>query len=271
MPEMILSRRNEIIKNAVQLSSSSECRREHGLYFLEGARLCADAASSGVPIRTLLYTKSAGEKYGSYLAPILKVAQETYLVGPQAANALSRTKTSQEIFCICEMPCKTAKSFTLPASGFYLALENLQDPANLGAILRTAEALGLNGVLLGGNCCDLYSPKVLRASMGAGFRVPVFMEKNLPGLIINLNRRGFLTAASVPDRDAIAVTGTDFSAPCILAVGNEGNGLTPETRRACSKEITIPMLGRAESLNASAAAAILIWEMMRNRTGGAGA
>lgn len=269
MPEMILSRRNEIIKNAVQLSGSPEYRRERGLYFLEGARLCADAASSGVPIRTLLYTEPAGEKYGQYLSLVRRNVGEIYLVGPQAAKALSCTKTSQGIFCICEMPGKILKGSDLPAAGSYLALENLQDPANLGAILRTSEALGIGGVLLGGRCCDLYSPKVLRASMGAVFRQRIFLEDHLPALFPNLNRRGFVTAAAVPDRDALPVTGMDFSMPCVLAVGNEGNGLTEETRKACSKEITIPMLGRAESLNASAAAAILIWEMMRSKSGGA--
>ena len=269
MPEIILSRRNEIIQSAVHLSGSAEYRRECGLYFLEGARLCADAASSGVPVRMLLYTESAGEKYEKYLSPILKTARKTYLVGSQAAKALSCTKTPQGIFCICEMPRKALKGSELPASGTYLALENLQDPANLGTILRTAEALGIDGILMGGSCCDLYSPKVLRASMGAVFRLPVFMEEDLPAAFLELNRRGFLTAAAVPDSGALPVTRMDFSAPCVLAVGNEGNGLTQETRDACSREITIPMMGRAESLNASAAAAILIWEMMKSRAGGA--
>lgn len=269
MPGIILSRRNEIIKNAVRLSGSAEYRRERGLYFLEGARLCADAASSGVTIQMLLYTESAGEKYGKYLSPVFENAREAYVVGPQAAQALSCTKTPQGIFCVCEMPRKIPKGFEPPASGSYLALENLQDPANMGTILRTAEALGIGGVLLGGACCDLYSPKVLRASMGAVFRLPIYIEENLPGLFSDLNRRGFTTAAAVPDREALPATEMDFSAPCVLAVGNEGNGLTQETRKACSREITIPMMGRAESLNASAAAAILIWEMMRNRAGGA--
>ncbi|MCI1964823.1 MAG: RNA methyltransferase [Oscillospiraceae bacterium] len=267
MPEMILSRRNRIIKNAVQLSGSAEYRRECGLYFLEGARLCADAASSSVSIRTLFYTEAAAEKYGNYLSLARNNAQEIYVVGPQAAQSLSRTKTPQGIFCICEMSANVLKGSELTERGAYLALENLQDPANLGAILRTAEAMGITGVLLGGNCCDLYSPKVLRASMGAVFRQRIFLEEDLPRLFSALNQRGFITAAAVPDRGALPVTKMDFSIPCVLAVGNEGNGLTQETQKSCSAQITIPMLGRAESLNASAAAAILIWEMMRNRAG----
>ncbi|MVB11886.1 23S rRNA (uridine(2479)-2'-O)-methyltransferase [Caprobacter fermentans] len=270
MPEIILSRRNEIIQSAIRLSGSADYRRERGLYFLEGARLCSDAACSGVAVQKLLYTERAGEKYAKYLSSVLKTAREVYLVGPQAAQALSCTKSPQGIFCVCEMPRKIQHIADLNRSGPYLALENLQDPANMGTILRTAEALGVYGVILGGSCCDIYSPKVLRASMGAVFRMPVFVEENLPSAFLGLNRRGFLTAAAVPDSDALPVTKMNFSVPCVLTVGNEGNGLTEETRKACSVQVTIPMLGRAESLNASAAAAVLIWEMMRNRAGGAG-
>lgn len=268
MPEMILSRKNEIIKAAVQLSSSADQRRKQKLYFIEGARLCADAASSQVPVKILLYTEQAEEKYSDYLLPVRQAAEKVYLLGPQAAQALSCTKTPQGVFCICEMPEERTDSAEGYSLGSYLALENLQDPANMGTILRTAEALGVNGVILGGHCCDIYSPKVLRASMGAVFRLPTFIKQDLPQALAELNRQGFVTAASVPDTGALPVTKMDFSVPCVLAVGNEGNGLTEETRRACGVQTTIPMLGRAESLNASAAAAVLIWEMMRNKAGG---
>ncbi len=269
MPKTILSRKNEFIRKILRLSGSAEYRRERGLYFLEGARLCADAAVSGVNIRALLYTERAANKYREYLSPVFASAGEVYLVGPQVAQALSCTKTPQGIFCVCKLPEGHVRSCKMAMPGTYLALENLQDPANMGTILRTTEALGIGGVLLGGNCCDLYSPKVLRASMGAVFRLPIFTEKNLPAALLELKRRGFVTAAAVPDATALPVTEMDFSVPCVLAVGNEGNGLTGETRGACSVEIFIPMKGRAESLNVSAAAAILAWEMMKNRAGGA--
>lgn len=270
MPDFISSRRNGIIKEAVQLSGSAECRRERRLYFLEGARLCSDAAASGVSIQILFYTEHADEKYAEYLSSVRKCARASYVVAPQVAQALSCTKTSQEIFCVCEMPLKK-KALTdrsaLLQPGAYIALEELQNPANLGAVLRTAEALGVDGAVLGGNCCDLYSPKVLRASMGAVFRLPIYDAEDLPALLKSLNRRGFLTAAAVPDAAATPITRMNFSGPCMLAVGNEGNGLSEETKKACSVLATIPMTGRAESLNASAAAAILIWEMMRRKSG----
>ena len=143
-------------------------------------------------------------------------------------------------------------------------METVQDPGNLGAALRTAEALGLGSVLLAGSCCDVYSPKALRASMGAVFRLPVFFSRKLPDALDALHGQGFFSCAAVPDSSARPITEVDFSHPCIMAVGNEGNGLTEAAAAACNLRVTIPMLGRAESLNAASSAAILMWEMMRS-------
>jgi TrmH family RNA methyltransferase len=270
MPELITSRKNEIIKHAARLSSSVEYRREQGLFLAEGARLCGDAAKSGIAVKILFFTAQAREKYGDYLAQILPVAEVAYEVGPHVAELLSETKTPQGVFCVCGMRKHTEDLARVNLSRHYLALENIQDPANLGAVLRTAEALGMGGVILAGNCCDIYSPKVLRASMGAVFRLPFFAAGSMSQAALLLNAKGFLTLAAVPDHHAKKITEFDFQKPSVIAVGNEGNGLTAEAVAACSQKVTIPMLGRAESLNASASAAILMWEMMRSKSGGVG-
>ena len=154
-----------------------------------------------------------------------------------------------------------------------LLLENVQDPANLGAIARTAEALGISGLLVSSGC-DVYAPKALRASMGALLRLPVEVvdagavlsgEGKTPvsPLLTQAEALGFKTYASTPAADAVPVTEADFSGPVLCVVGNEANGVTPETMAACAERVTIPMTGRAESLNAAAAGAILMWEMVR--------
>ncbi|MDF1495936.1 TrmH family RNA methyltransferase [Caproiciproducens sp. CPB-2] len=268
MPDLITSRQNEIIKHAARLSSTAGFRREEGLFLAEGARLCRDAAQSGVGIRTLFYTAQAGERYADYLGEIQPAAEESYLVEPHVAALLSDTKSPQGIFCVCRMRAGTEKLEAMEPGLHYLGLENIQNPANLGAVLRTAEALGIGGVLLGGSCCDVYSPKVLRASMGAVFRLPFYVGAELASAIGFLNGRGFVTLAAVPDSSAQKVTEVGFRKPTVLFVGNEGNGLTSAAVAACSGSVTIPMLGRAESLNASASAAILMWEMMREKSGG---
>lgn len=268
MPELITSRKNEMVKRAAGLLSSSEFRREQGLFLAEGARLCSDAALSGVKIHILFYTAQAAEKYGGYFNRIQPVAEQVYELEPHVAELLSDTKNPQGIFCVCRMTDALHTTEQIKPGRHYLALENIQDPANLGAVLRTAEALGIGGVILAGKCCDVYSPKVLRASMGAVFRIPFYISDEMPSAIHQLNQLGFVTLAAVPDSSAQKVTELDFRNPAVIAVGNEGNGLTEQAIRACTKSVTIPMVGRAESLNASASAAILMWEMMRCKSGG---
>lgn len=267
MPVLITSRKNEFIRYASRLTSSAQFRREEGLFVVEGARLCADAAKSGMEISHVFYTSEAEEKYRDYLAPALQTAQHVFSVAPHIAPLLSDTKTPQGVFCICRRQAINGGLEHLDRSSHYIALENIQDPANLGAVLRTAEALGVGGVILGGECCDIYSPKALRASMGAIFRLPFYPEASLPEALRFAGTIGFQTLAAVPASSAEAVLKVDFSQPSVMAVGNEGNGLTEEAVSACAKCVTIPMLGRAESLNAASSAAILMWEMMRSRSG----
>jgi TrmH family RNA methyltransferase len=264
MTAEITSRKNELVRQYMNFSSSSRKRREEHCFSVEGARLCADAATSGLKIRMLLVTKEAEEKYGVYLHSIRESCRMEYKISDSVAKYLSKTKSPQGIFCICSMPTEKGKFPAVTTGSCLTVLENIQDPANLGAVLRTAEALGINGVLLGGSCCDIYSPKVLRSSMGAVFRLPIFIFPDTSEAINHLNDLGFQTFAAVPDAAAEPVTAVCFSGePSAVAIGNEGNGLTEKTKRACGHRVTIPMRGRAESLNAAASAAILMWEMTR--------
>lgn len=262
-PQIITSRRNENIQQAAKLLASAQYRSEQGLFLAEGARLCRDAAVSGVEVHKLFCTEQAQQKYADYLRDIVRAAGQVYVIEPHVVSLLSDTKNPQGIFCVCGMS-RNKSMLGETKTGRYLALENIQDPANLGAVLRTAEALGIGGVILGGSCCDIYSPKVLRASMGAVFRLPFFVEPDMMDAVSRLNASGFSTYAAVPASDAVPVTKLDFSKPSVIAVGNEGSGLTQETIGACTSRVTIPMRGRAESLNAASSAAILMWEMMRN-------
>ena len=143
-------------------------------------------------------------------------------------------------------------------NGRYIALENLQDPSNLGAISRTAEALGISGIIISGDSCDAFSPKVLRASMGTLLRMPVFIADDITEFICENNLRSF---ACVVDRDAESISDIDFKDGDVILIGNEGNGLKEETKDKAYSRVTIKMQGNAESLNAAAAAAIAMWEL----------
>jgi len=263
---MITSKDNPLIKQTIRLRANADERRARGLFFLEGYRLCADALASGYVPETLFMTGAAREKY-----PIEH--ENVTLISEAVAQKLGDTVKPQGVFGI--FPSKPPSSGGgVPqgrgvcfwrTGGRYLALENVQNPDNLGAVARTAEALGLDGLIVSRGC-DMYHPKALRASMGALLRLPVLQAENLCDI---LRASDLPCYAAVPDADALSVTSVSFGAAGdfahggVILIGNEGSGLSEEAIAACAQKITIPMRGRAESLNAAAAAAILCWEMVR--------
>ena len=135
----------------------------------------------------------------------------------------------------------------------------------MGTIIRTAEALGLDGILLSDGCCDVYNPKVLRASMGGVFRMPLMRVGDMAQAVTNLQEKGLTAFACVVDATATPITEAGMGQGSVALIGNEGNGLRAETVAACKHRVTIPMAGRAESLNASMAAGIILWEMCRSK------
>lgn len=257
--ERITARTNDRIKYAVRLGESASFRRQSGEFFLEGARLCFDAAKTGIEIKQAFFTPAAFEKYSAYADEIISTGCICFEISADVAKKLSDTENPQGVFCVCG---KRALSSQLDFSGKYLALENLQDPSNLGAVCRSAEALGLDGLIVSGGC-DVYNPKALRAAMGSSMRIPIVESDDLVSLLEDASLNGMKTYASVPRNDAKDIRTVGFDGGVIICVGNEGSGLSQAAIEACDAAVTIPMLGRAESFNASAAAAILAWELMR--------
>ncbi|MBQ1453580.1 MAG: RNA methyltransferase [Ruminococcus sp.] len=257
----LTSRDNPHIKNTVKLKKSAKFRRESGLFIAEGLRVCMDAALSSAAIDTLFVTEQAVQKNADAFEKLSAAAAKTFLVPPELFALISDTQTPQGFLCTIKTLDKSAYFDTINNGGKFLALDNVQDPNNLGAILRSAEAFGVSGVIMSDDCCDVFNPKVVRGSMGAVFRLPVLITDSL-GAWFSAHPQ-INTYAAVVDDNAQRVTDISFKAPCAVVVGNEGNGIRPETLGACKSKITIPMNGKAESLNASVAAAILIWEMVR--------
>ncbi len=259
----ITSRDNRLIKEFRRLSDDPRHRRESGRFAVEGARLCADAARTGVGIPAAFITARAREQYPEYVAAVIASAEAVYDIPDTLARHLTDTATPQGVFCIALLPVQRKTVQDLPAEGCFAALEAVQDPGNLGTMIRTAEAFGLSGLLLSDGCCDPYSPKVLRASMGGVFRLPLYAAGDLSQTLPLLTKRGFRPAACVVDAAAQPVQAAGLGRGTIAVIGNEGNGLREETVASCPQAITIPMEGRAESLNASMAAGIVFWEMVR--------
>ncbi len=251
---------NERIKSAVKIASSNKTRRQTGMFFLEGLRLCRDAAVTGYDIDTFFVSRRAYEKFSEDAEFIASAAKNSFIVSELVENKLGATQNSQGFFCLCKMKEDMPLS-DVDFSGKYIALENIQDPANLGAVARTAEALGIKGIVAEGGC-DIYSPKAQRAAMGSLLRLPLIRCDSLYDTLSYLGENGMKLYATTPDSSCEKITDSDMSGGVVAVIGNEANGISDEIFSLC-KKVTIPMLGRAESLNASMAAAITMWEMMR--------
>lgn len=260
--EKITSKANDRVKFAVKIRESSSLRKQEKLFFAEGARLCFDAASSGVEIAEMYATEKALSKYSDYVRLVEEKAERCFVVSEEVAEKLSDTKNNQGVFCLCKMLDKNINIGKIKYNGKYIALESVSNPANFGAVVRTAEAVGLDGVIVSGGC-DIYNPKSQRAAMGSLFRLNVVEVEDLPKTLKELSENGMAIYAGVPDSTAEKLTEVDMNGGVVSVIGNEGNGITDETCAVATKLVTIPMKGRAESLNAAAAASIIIWEMMR--------
>ena len=261
----ITSRDNRLIKEYRRLSEEARFRRESGRFAVEGARLCADAALTGVTISAAFLTSRAREQYPELVAPLLDAARAVYDVPESLSQHLADTNSPQGVFCIAALPSRPKTVEDLPSEGRFAALEMIQDPGNLGTMIRTAEAFGLSGLLLSDGCCDPYSPKVLRASMGGVFRLPLMRVGDMAQTVVALQEKGLTAYACVVDAAATPITAAGMGQGSVALIGNEGNGLRAETVAACRHSVTIPMAGRAESLNASMAAGIILWEMCRGK------
>lgn len=258
--ENITSRQNPCIKAAAKLKDAGE-RRRTGLFILEGARLCADAAQAGNEIVEFYVTEAAAGKYKKEFTLLSEKAEKSFFISEEVAQKLSDTKNSQQFFAVCR---EKKLSEDIDTDGMYVFTDNVQNPDNLGAIARTCEALGADGIIVSAGC-DIYSPKAQRASMGALLRFPVIRTTDGASLLSQLKNSNMKIFASVVQPDAKSITEADKSGGCVLVIGNEGNGVSAETLCLCSEKITIPMKGKAESLNAAAAATVLIWEFMKDR------
>lgn len=260
--EKILSRNNELVKQFVRLSSSKKEREESESFAIESVKLVHEAVLSNVHLQKVLFTQSCLNKHEKLCSELLKMT-DCFLIDDALESKLSSQKTPQGIYAIGEKLDKTLSLAKIRDGGCYVMLCELQDAGNVGAIFRTAEALGIDGVIMTQNTCDYLNPKVIRGSMGSVFRMPVLLAEDAMDFVSTLNQNAVTTYASVVDTAAPLLTDVVFSAPSVILIGNEGNGLDAAVVELCAQKLTIHMKGRTESLNASMAACILLWEMSK--------
>lgn len=237
-----------------ELLKSAEYRHQTDLFAAEGDHLCGELAERCVQIEYFLYTEKAAEKYPETVQKALSKSLEASIITDELSDYISDTKTPQGLFTAAErfgdpIP-KDARRIVV--------LDGVQDPGNVGTIIRSAEAFGIDGVLYSPSCADVFTPKTLRASMGSVFRVPTQFysgAENLRGWL-----RGFTVFGAMLDNTAKRLGEAVFHDKTAVIIGSEGSGISPEIAEICDEKIYIPIKG-AESLNAAMAASIIMWEM----------
>ena len=259
----ITAKDNPAIKHYRRLRDQKKARRAEGLFVIEGLRIVCDALVETARVQQVFVTDSAWEKHGETVTELMQETGSLIRISDTVGDAMTDTEHTQGIFAVCRIPERRPLAEALKSSGKYLVLCNLQDPGNMGMILRTADALGVDAILSCGSC-ELYSPKVVRATMGSIFRVPVYEETDALALVELLRAEKIRSYAAVPAKHAVRLTECDFSSSCAVWIGNEGNGLPADVISACDTAVTIPMQGGPESLNAAMAAGIMMWEMTKS-------
>ena len=251
--EWITSRKNPLLTQIRKLASGSgRDRREAGEYLGDGRKLLEEALKWHAPLTTVVVSEGVERPN---LPPEVRAVQ----VPRDVMETISPMKTPQGALFLARLP-ETRPPETLTGDR-YLVLDGVQDPGNVGTIWRTADALGADGLILVGNCADPYSPKVVRSSMGACFRLPVW-EAELDGLRALLARAGMPLYATALRSDTSDVREIPLDRAAVV-IGSEGRGVSQAVLDTCEKTLKIPMRERCESLNAAAAAAVVLWEGWR--------
>lgn len=227
-------------------------RRESGCFLAEGRKMVEEALKSGFPVETILLREGTMPEHLPVGIPVYELSEAVF-------DSLSDTVTPQGISAVVRMKERTAEGKIL------LALDGVQDPGNVGTIIRTADSAGFDGVILSEQCADVFSPKVLRATMGSVFHLPIEVAHDFPGRIARLNEQGYATLSSQLDGGDFYAGVASVTPPLCLIIGSEGNGVTEAVKALATHHVKLPMRGDAESLNAAVAAGIMMYEIMREK------
>ncbi len=259
---IISSRKNPLVTHFRNLVRERSYRYECGEFPVEGARLCLEALNSGLEITSFIITENAKEKYSGIVSAISEEFTPD-IINEDISAYISDTKSPQGVFITAKMLDKNDLSGKIINGGKYIILDNLQDSGNIGTIIRTCDALGVDGVILSPDCADIYSPKIVRSAMGSLFRLPVIIAE-LTEIITDMKAKGFTVYSAVLDETAQSISEITLDGNTAVVIGNEGNGVSGAVTEACGKKLYIPISG-AESLNAAVAASIISWEMTRRK------
>ncbi|HEY6190170.1 MAG TPA: RNA methyltransferase [Pyrinomonadaceae bacterium] len=262
---VITSRDNPLAKRARAVRD----RKLEGLIFIEGLRLCEEALGASLQIEDVLCTErmASDERGASLLAALGPVCERITFLSDQVFASISDTKTPQGIICIASRP-RTGRELLAAHDGrvpLMIVMHRINNPANAGAILRTAEAAGATGAMTTAGATDLFSPKALRGAMGSSFRLPLWTGAEFSEIMQWCKAYGIRTV-SADVRSERAHTEIDWTVPRALIVGAEATGLEQSEVAAAGEALKIPMRAPVDSLNVAVASAIILYEAARQRS-----
>ena len=251
---IITSRENKVFRLIKNLKTKRG-RDEEALFVIEGLRSVSDALKKNAQLKMVAIED--GNRFDmEFDCPV-------YTFAPKLFKELSDTVTPQGIIAVCKKPQCLLSDFSESEKSCVIMCENVQDPGNIGTIIRTAHAAFCDGVVLTKGCCDLYNPKIIRATMTGVFSVPALVDADCKETIMHFKNKGYKVVAGGLCEGSKNLYKTDLSGKTLIIIGNEGNGVTKDTLSLCDEVVKIPMKDDAESLNASVAAAVLVYEQLR--------
>lgn len=271
--EIITSRQNALLVETHKLADRKH-RTRQGLFRFDGVKLASEAIARGVELTAVLLRQSNAEavvdRVTALAAKGLPDTARCVMVADHVFDSLSEESAPEGIICVARLQDVWHRTWrgdmdVPPLDERIVLLESVRDPSNLGAIIRSAAALGVDRLILSADCADIYSAKTVRASMGTLFSQRIDRTDDLTEYIVRLRESGRRVFAAALDERAQRLGSFEVLTGDCAVIGNEGHGLTQETIKACGQTVYIPMTDRAESLNAAVAAALLMWEFGKQR------
>lgn len=261
---MITSMTNPKVKQIVLYQNKSKERRRDGVFLAEGFKMFREAPKDW--IKEVYLSEKARGKAETESEEVWKKLEETgyEMVSDEVMSKMADTQTPQGILTVLRCPRYETEELLRSPHGLFLILEDLQDPGNLGTILRTSEGAGVTGIFLSKGTVDIFNPKTVRSTMGSIYRVPFIYTEDLQEIMQKMKNNGIKTYAAHLSGE-VYYAGCSFLEPTAFLIGNEGNGLSRELSNQADAYIKIPMEGQLESLNAAVATALLIYEAKRQR------
>lgn len=263
----ITSRDNSLLRRARAVRDG----KDHDSIFVEGLRLCEEALSSHLNIEAVVYSDKIArkERAESLIKQLTEVTDKVASVSEKLLESVSYTKTPQGIIVLAARPADDEASFRArqSVSSLLVVMHGINNPINVGAILRTAEAAGVTGAIATEGTADPFSAKALRGAMGSAFRLPIWLGAKYSDVLRWCKERSIRTICADAATSTIP-TEVDWSGPCALIVGTESTGLSSDEIAAADEVVRIPMKGSVESLNVAVAAGILLYEANRGRRDG---